>query len=508
MFCEPSPKRRTGSYTLRVLAILLPLSWACGHKEQPFPPPLRHPATTKDLVAQQRGEEIILSFTYPQTTVSGTPLEPLLTVEYWQLDRAVPQWVAPEMETELDAVEVGSLEGASPPPEDEASAVDTGSAIFEGLAGSGDDPSRPDAPVASKDLSETAEGGDVADAEVESAEEDDEVGEEESEVLPPPRPPTKEELLAVDKREFFATATVRTTLEGPALTAAMFGDRIILTLPIEAAIETIDETASPEAAEPEAEPREDVTPIFERGSTFAIKTSVGPKLASELSNIAVLGRRTAPEPPGAFSLEPSPDKITLRWQVGDSGLLGFHVYRRDAQNPTYGPPLAFVPLANPVIDEAADSEDAATGENNEEADEPQEREYTDRTALYGQRYIYALTAVSHRTPVVESAIAVEREVDYADRFAPSAPKSLIALAESGRVRLLWNASPQSDVIGYTVSRRQGDGAFEPLHAEPITELEYSDRDVRSRQTYAYQVVAIDGEDNVSTPSETVEVRAP
>jgi len=275
MFCEPKPKRRTRNYTLGALAVLLPLSWACGHKEQPFPPPLRHPATTKDLVAQQRGEEIILSFTYPQTTVSGTPLEPLLTVEYWQLDRAVPQWVAPDLETELDAVEASSVESASLPLEDEASAADTGSTIFEGLAGSGDDPSQPDAPVASEGSSDAAEGGDVAVAEVESAEEDaEEEGEEteEAEALPPPQPPTKEELLAVDKREFFATAAIRTTLEGPALTAAMFGDQIILTLPIEAVIETIDEAASPEAEEPEAEVGEDITPRLEPGVSIVSAT--------------------------------------------------------------------------------------------------------------------------------------------------------------------------------------------------------------------------------------------
>jgi fibronectin type 3 domain-containing protein len=309
------------------------------------------------------------------------------------------------------------------------------------------------------------------------------------------------------RREFAATASIKTTLEGQALSAAIFGDRIILALPIETARPTGGEAASPETAETQIEGDEEPAESFEYGSTFAVRTSVGPKLSSEFSNIAVLARRFAPEPPGAFSLEPSPDKITLRWQVRDSDLLGFHVYRRDAQNPVYGPPLAFVPLESSVAEVATDAQ-SAPEETVPETDEHKEREYADRTALYGQRYIYALTAVSNRTPVVESMIAIEREVDYADRFAPSAPKNLIALAEAGRVRLLWDASPQSDVIGYSVSRRQGDESFEPLHAEPIPELEYSDRDIRSGQVYEYQVVAIDGEDNESVPSESVEARTP
>ena len=68
------------------------LALACGNKGRPQPPPRMIAAPTRDLVIQQRGKELILSFTYPTVTVAGFTLGPLQAVELWELS----QELAPE----------------------------------------------------------------------------------------------------------------------------------------------------------------------------------------------------------------------------------------------------------------------------------------------------------------------------------------------------------------------------------------------------------------------------
>ncbi len=59
---------------------------------------------------------------------------------------------------------------------------------------------------------------------------------------------------------------------------------------------------------------------------------------------------------------------------------------------------------------------------------------------FGQSYIYSVTAIASPDPLVESAVASEQEVRYQDRFAPPPPLELVALAEGGRVRLIWRGT--------------------------------------------------------------------
>jgi fibronectin type 3 domain-containing protein len=130
---------------------------------------------------------------------------------------------------------------------------------------------------------------------------------------------------------------------------------------------------------------------------------------------------------------------------------------------------------------------------------PTETRYLDTTARFGTSYIYSVTALARTAPVVESAVQAEREVRYLDRFPPPAPADLVALAESGQVRLVWRSSEAADLAGYAVYRREGDGAPQRLTPEPIAALEFTDTDVAAGRTYRYRVTAIDQEGNESEP---------
>ncbi|MDH4067233.1 MAG: hypothetical protein OEW19_22760, partial [Acidobacteriota bacterium] len=82
----------------------------CGHKAPPFPPPLKNPAQTTDLMVLQRGQAAILSFSYPQTTMAGEHLERLERIEIWRTKKPVapPTDAAAVDEAEQDAVSTQS----------------------------------------------------------------------------------------------------------------------------------------------------------------------------------------------------------------------------------------------------------------------------------------------------------------------------------------------------------------------------------------------------------------
>ena len=426
---------------------------ACGYKAPPLPPPLKHPATTTDLSIQQRGEELILQFTYPLTTFGGLPLEKIEKVEYWELVKPL----APPEEAETE----GESEGEDGGVEDEPA--------------------------------ETGED------EVDETTPEETPEEPQEEVLPRgatpevplPPDPTKEQIAAVELLEFEATAQVRLVLEAEELTAATVGDKIVLRLPF------------PGPAEEET------------GYVYAVKTFSDDRRVSSWSNLVTLVRREPPPAPAEFEIEALAGGVRVTWynqlaedrreelrKAAEAGeppplttpltdeerkdatlVKSYRIYRRDAQARSYGEHIGLAPT---------------------ETDE-----YLDRTAQYGNRYIYSLTAVGLTFPLVQSALAGEIEVDYQDRFAPPAPVNVVALAEPGRVRILWDASPAPDLRGYLVFRRQrGVGEFEQLNTRPIVDLEYNDRDVTAGTEYEYRVAAIDRVGNEGSQGATVTARVP
>jgi fibronectin type 3 domain-containing protein len=206
---------------------------------------------------------------------------------------------------------------------------------------------------------------------------------------------------------------------------------------------------------------------------FQIRT-IGPLGdRSEPSNVTRIVPRTPPSPPSEIVATPKAAGIDLSWQPVE-GALGYLVYRRDAAVKTYGKPL------QAVIAPAVSLSDA--------------------TAQLGASYIYAVTTVSQRTPLVESAIQSEREVRYVDRYPPPPVSDLVALAEQGQVRLIWTGSDAPDLAGYRIYRREG-GDLRRLNVEPVVTTEFTDPNVASGRSYVYRVVAIDKTGNESTPQE-------
>jgi hypothetical protein len=307
--------------------------------------------------------------------------------------------------------------------------------------------------------------------------------------------------LEVDERDFLAGARPVRVVTGDELPEVVRGDRIVVSLPV--------------PGPPEEGAGRAVT-------TVAVKTQGPTGEESTLSNRVSFPSIEPPAPPTGLEASDLATGVRVRWDYpraegeeaepgaeveaeeeleaakeqeteaaeeepgaeaagapGEPGLAGFNVYRRKATERTYGAPLRTVGARSRV--------------------------FVDESALFGERYIYAVSAVASRRPVVvESRLAEEVEVDYRDRFAPPVPQGLVALSEEGRVRLVWQESAAPDLAGYRIYRRGPDGEdFRPLPGELVTATEHADHDLAPGATYRYRVTAVDRLGNESRPSETV-----
>jgi predicted small lipoprotein YifL len=288
---------------------------------------------------------------------------------------------------------------------------------------------------------------------------------------------------AIDAREFGNVAKPVQKVEGADLTSATSGSRIDIALTLPPTLLS-PAPATPAAATP---PAATATPApagpQPQAGYFAVRTFGKNGDRSELSNIVSLVPTAPPASPARVTVTARGDGVLVEWTPVEGTVTGYNVYRRGAQERAN---------AKPVHTSGA-----------------QEKSWLDSTARFGQSYIYGVTALSQTQPPIESAIASEHEVRYVDRFAPPPPTELVALAETGRVRLVWRPSEAEDVAGYIVYRRAVDGGkFERVTPKPVEAAEYVDTAVAGGRTYTYRVTAVDQAGNESGPGNEVRATAP
>ena len=412
------------SRNLIALLVTATLLLGCGRKEPPKPPPSKIPAPINNLTVQQRGQEILLRMSFPTITIGGLPIENVETIEIWEMKRIIPTFL--DLESDVDetedapegdtATEEVAVEEAEPIPEEEEDATEEEAAGLFRLP------------------------EDALEEELEES---------------------KEAMIQADPREFAGAATLRWTLRGTELDSAVFGDQILVRIPVEEI--------------PEGESAEETVLVL------ASRSLAGGRLVSPFSNLVKLLPREPPTAPSSLAVEAQPRGIEVSWEGGD-GRKGYRIYRRLANVRDYGLPL---------FSASVDAE-----------------RYLDASALFDQRYIYTVTSVSSTEPVVESAIAAEQEVHYQDRFPPTSPRDPVVLPESGRIRLLWEPSPEEDVKGYEIYRQGPEGEYERITPELVLGSEYLDRNLPGGLTYRYFIVAVDATGNQSEASEVIEARVP
>lgn len=274
----------------------------------------------------------------------------------------------------------------------------------------------------------------------------------------------------MDARQFGPAAKLLQRLEGADLTSATEGARINVFLPLP---ETPAATAPTPATPPPAPPAQ----------YFAVRTFGKEGDKSDFSNVAAVVPKAPPAAPERVNVTSRADGVFVEWSPVEGATAGYNIYRRDSKERAY---------TRPVHTAGA-----------------QDRSWLDNTARFGQSYIYTVTALAGPDPTVESGIAADHEVIYQDRFPPPPPVDLVALAEAGRVRLVWQPSEAEDIAGYAVYRRVGEnGTFERVTAQPVESAEYVDTAVRAGQAYTYRVTAVDQAGNESAPGSEVRAVVP
>ncbi|WP_114778603.1 LamG-like jellyroll fold domain-containing protein [Botryobacter ruber] len=87
--------------------------------------------------------------------------------------------------------------------------------------------------------------------------------------------------------------------------------------------------------------------------------------------------------------------------------------------------------------------------------------------------------------------------------APSAPGNLVATANAESVRLEWTASPEADVAGYTIFRKESASGEYNTIARNVTTTSFVDNSATLGVQYFYKIKAVDGSLNRSAYSSEV-----
>jgi hypothetical protein len=200
---------------------------------------------------------------------------------------------------------------------------------------------------------------------------------------------------------------------------------------------------------------------------------------------------TAPAPPTALRADAGERQASLSWQppatLSDgspmSGALTYRVLR--SLEP--GPPLA--PVGPTAIGEPR---------------------YVDTDLENDQTYRYAVVAIrSEGGGVAHSSVSASIAVTPRDMTPPAPPTGLVGIPSPGTVRLLWNTSPEPDVVAYIVYRRGTTG--DPVRVGHVAApgITFVDRAVPAGH-WEYRVTAIDSAamPNESRPSDPVSLDVP
>jgi fibronectin type 3 domain-containing protein len=261
----------------------------------------------------------------------------------------------------------------------------------------------------------------------------------------------------VDPRQFNPRAELLEKVSGAQLTAATLGDRLEIHRPV-------------------ADLREGLALTY--GVRFLDKSGE----RSAFSNLVTFSLATPPVAPTGLALDPSAEGVTVRWTPGADGVGGYRIYRRFAEERYYALPIATL-----------GSGDKAS--------------YLDRGVSLDRRYVYTVTAVSSQSIATESPLGAEREIDYRDRFAPSPPTSLVALAEPGQVRLSWEPGSIDSRSYHVWQRDSPEGDFRRLTDQPVSETRFAISSAEAGRAYGFKVSALDELGNESSPCAEVEIVA-
>ena len=224
---------------------------------------------------------------------------------------------------------------------------------------------------------------------------------------------------------------------------------------------------------------------------FAVLSLNSRGWSSELSNKLAVFSLPEVLPPTNLVCHPSASVVDLKWQPSIApphfkGSLSYRVYRRNAQNLNQTWRL--------ITPEAITTP-----------------EYIDVGLADWSAYEYVVsTIVSDEDTLFESNLSRIIQVTPGDYSPPVQLENFTAFYYQGGIQLIWNPSPEADLAGYRVYRRDSVTGIDQLLAVlPPTRHEILDNHIVLGRTYYYRITAFDQSDrkNESPPSPEVSVSA-
>lgn len=441
------------------MAVLLALAAACGKKGPPLAPFVRVPATVANVTAQRIGGDIYLSFPVPSTNVDGQQPADIATLEVYAVTSTRP----PATEEQRDiaaliaAVPVRPIipelpipaNGSPPPPLPLLPGVDRGANVVVRETITSDMLT----PVALPEPRRYEEAAPVT---------DDTMAEPFGPLVAPP--PAE-----LPRRHYFVVGV------------SPRGRKSDPSTPLAVTLETGSSAPGPLKIE-YTESQMTVTwtpPPDARTSTFLLPPVVKPANASP-KNV------TPPVPPLAalpakslgFSQEATTYNLYAIAPAAPAAPVAPDPYDLKVPAPLTPQPLAVTEHVIPNVTFGVEQ-------------------------CFEVRSVDLIAGAQVLSPASPPACVTPK-----DTFAPAPPRALAAIAGSGVINLIWDASAERDLAGYIVLRGDAPGdTLRPITAEPVEAATYRDETARPGTRYVYAVAAVDRAGNTSAPSNRVEEMA-
>jgi len=127
--------------------------------------------------------------------------------------------------------------------------------------------------------------------------------------------------------------------------------------------------------------------------------------------------------------------------------------------------------------------------------------YVDTASQFDVPYSYQIVALNKGA---ESLPSEALKITPIDKFPPSVPSGVAALAGPESIEVSWQRSSEADTAGYYVYRSVNGSEFE-RQGDIVTLPAFSDRKVEHGKTYRYQISSVDQKQNESAKSPPMDV---
>jgi hypothetical protein len=237
-----------------------------------------------------------------------------------------------------------------------------------------------------------------------------------------------------------------------------------------------------------------------------------------LSNSAAILAGQAPPAIENLTAQMRKDGVLLRWASAppESSPVAVRLVRRlltPTSKQSNQAPLAqpAEPIEQILLVEASAPTDHAPDASPDASPAASIAASIDTNIRFGQTYEYraqrvARITVDGSTLELAGPLSAPVRIDAINKFPPSAPKGLAAVATAGEngsspaIDLSWLPGAEADLAGYIVYRRESaDAAWQRISpAQPVVGPGYHDPNVQPGHTYSYTVTAI-GPDGLESP---------